>query len=71
MPYRGSLDTEEISAALTAPDGHLKTAAHLLIDSPLNVNSTRVDVWEAYLSSTFGGQVPQIKDGGLICRHWR
>jgi hypothetical protein len=66
MPHRGSLTVGEISDALTGPDAYLKTAAHLLIDSPLNVNSMRVDVWEAYLSSTFGGQVPQTKDGGLI-----
>lgn len=66
IAHRGALTTGEISDALTAPDGHLKTAAHLLIDSPLNVNSMRVDVWEAYLNSTFGGQVPQTKDGGLI-----
>ena len=44
----------------------LKTAAYLLIDSPLNVNSTRVDVWEAVLASNFGGTVPQIRNGGLI-----
>jgi hypothetical protein len=66
IPHSGGLNTEEISAALTAPDGHLKTAVHLLIDSPLNVNSTRVDVWEAYLGSTSGGKVPQMEKGGLI-----
>ncbi len=66
IPHRGSSSVAEISAAITAPDGYLKSAAHLLIDSPLNVNSMRVDVWEAYLNSTFGGQVPQTKDGGLI-----
>lgn len=66
IPHRGGLDTQQITAALTAADGHLKTAAHLLIDSPLNVNSTRVDVWEAYLGSTFGSTVPQIENGGLI-----
>jgi hypothetical protein len=66
IPHRGSSSVAEISAALTAPDGYLKTAAHLLIDSPLNVNSTRVDVWEAYLNSTFGSEVPQTQNGGLI-----
>lgn len=66
IAHRGALTVAEISDALTAPDGYLKTAAHLLIDSPLNVNSMRVDVWEAYLNSTFGSQVPQTKNGGLI-----
>ena len=66
VPYRGAASLAEISEALTAPDGYLRTAAHLLIDSPLNVNSMRVDVWEAYFNSTFGSQVPQTKDGGLI-----
>ncbi len=66
IPHHGSRSTAEITAALTAPDGHLKTAAHLLIDSPFNVNSTRVDVWEAFLGSTFGGDVPQIQGGKLI-----
>jgi hypothetical protein len=65
IPHRGDLAAEEIAAALTAPDGHLKTAAHLLIDSPFNVNSNRVDVWEALLTSTFGGEVPKI-DGGVL-----
>ncbi len=66
IPHRGSSSVTEISDALTAPDGYLKSAAHLLIDSPLNVNSMRVDVWEAFLNSTFGSQVPQTKDGVLI-----
>jgi hypothetical protein len=66
IPHRGAASVAEISDALTAPDGYLKTAAHLLIDSPLNVNSMRVDVWEAYLNSTFGSKVPQIKDASLI-----
>jgi hypothetical protein len=66
IPHRGAASVAEISDAISAPDGYLKTAAHLLIDSPLNVNSMRVDVWEAYLNSTFGSQVPQAMDGSLI-----
>jgi hypothetical protein len=66
IPHRGAASVGEISDALTASDAYLKTAAHLLIDSPLNVNCMRVDVWEAYLNSTFGGNVPQTKDGQLI-----
>jgi hypothetical protein len=63
IPYSGGRKTPEIVAAISAPDGHLKTAAHLLIDCPFNVNSTRVDVWEALLASTFGGDVPIIDSG--------
>jgi hypothetical protein len=62
-PYHGGKTVAEIADALTAPDGHLKSAAHLLIDSPLNVNCSRVDVWEAFLSSTFGADVPRIENG--------
>jgi hypothetical protein len=66
VPHRSAASVADVSAAITAPDGYLKTAAHLLIDSPLNVNSMRVDVWEAILNSTFGSKVPQSKDGSLI-----
>jgi hypothetical protein len=66
IPHRGGRSTAEIAAALTAADGYRKTAAYLLIDSPFNVNSTRVDVWEALLGSTFGSDVPQFKNGNLI-----
>ena len=71
FPTAESRRIAEISDALTAPDGYLKTAAHLLIDSPLNVNSTRVDVWEAILNSTFGSQVPQIQGWQPDFRHRR
>jgi hypothetical protein len=66
VPHHGGRSTAEIITALTGPEGHLKTAAHLLIDSPFNVNSTRVDVWEALLGSTFGTDIPQIQNGQLI-----
>ncbi|MEX1049769.1 MAG: hypothetical protein WED15_09585 [Akkermansiaceae bacterium] len=66
IPHRGRRSTAEIVTALTGPDGHLKTAAHLLTDSPFNINSTRVDVWEALLGSTFGTDIPQIENGQLI-----
>jgi hypothetical protein len=66
IPHRGGRTTEEIVGMLTdAKEGHLKAAAHLLIDSPFNVNSTRVDVWEAILASTFGKEVPLIVSGRM------
>jgi hypothetical protein len=61
IPYHRGKSPQEIAAELTAPDGYRKSAAHLLIDSPLNVNSTRVDVWEAILNSTFGAKVPRLE----------
>lgn len=67
QPYRRGLTTAQIADALTtAADGHLKSAAHLLIDSPLNVNSTRVDVWEAILNSTFQQNPPQLQNGTVV-----
>ncbi len=64
-PRQGGRKTTEIADSLTSSDGYLKTAAHLLIDSPFNVNSTRVDVWEAFLASTFGSDVPLMKTGSF------
>lgn len=61
IPHRGGKNSQQIAAELTAPEGHLRSAAHLLIDSPLNVNSTRADVWEAVLNSTFGANVPRLE----------
>jgi hypothetical protein len=59
LPYRRGHATAQIATAITAAaDGHRKAAAHLLIDSPFNINSTSVDVWEALLNSTFGHDIP-------------
>lgn len=65
LPYRRGMSAQDITTALTAPDGHLKSAAHLLIDSPLNVNSTRVDVWEAILNSTYGQEIPLSQNNSI------
>jgi hypothetical protein len=65
IPYPAGSTTAEIVDRLTAPDGHRKSAAHLLIDSPFNVNCGRVDVWEALLASTFGTDVP-VREAGNI-----
>ncbi len=65
LPYHRGKSAQEIAAELTAPDGHLKSAAHLLIDSPFNVNCTRVDVWEAILNSTLGAEVPLLEASGF------
>ena len=43
------------SADLTTADGFEKTAAHLMIDAPFNINSTSPTAWQAILSG-FRGQ---------------
>lgn len=65
IAYPGGSTTEEIVDRLTTPDGHRKSAAHLLIDSPFNINCARVDVWEALLASTFGTDVPVRETSGI------
>ncbi len=67
IAWRGGSSTQDIVDRITTNGGYRKTAAHLLIDSPFNVNSTGVDVWEALLASAFGAKVPVI-NGGTIDR---
>lgn len=38
-------------AAVTGEDGHLQTAAHLMLDGPFNVNSLSKGAWKALLGS--------------------
>ena len=64
-PYRGNRTTEQISQLLTGQDGYRSAAAHMMIDSPFNVNTTRVEVWEAILASHFGEEVA-INNGGVL-----
>lgn len=66
--HSGGRTASEIASLVTASDGHLKSAAHLLINSPFNVNSTRVDVWEAIIASTYGVDVPVASASGVIHR---
>ena len=63
VAWKGGSTTREIADQVTADDGYRKSAAHLLIDSPFNINSTRVDVWEALLASAFGAEVPASTAG--------
>lgn len=41
-------------------------AGHLLVDGAFNVNSTSVDAWEAFLSSTYGMPYQKMDDTGNI-----
>ena len=50
---------------LTGEDGFRKAAAHMMIHSPFNVNTTRVEVWEAILASHFGEEVA-VNNGGNL-----
>lgn len=65
-PYMAGRTTEQIISAITSNNGHLQSAAYLMTESPLNVNSTRVDVWEAVLNSTFGQNVPVVQNGVVV-----
>lgn len=65
VPCTGGRSTDEIVNLLTQDEGYRKTAAHLLIDSPFNINCTRVDVWQSILASAFGNEVPFIDSGKI------
>lgn len=65
IAHPGGLGTEEIIEEITGDEGYRRAAAHLMIDSPFNVNSTRVDVWEAMLASAFGRELPVMRGGSL------
>jgi hypothetical protein len=57
--------TAEIVERLGGPDGFRKSAAHLLVDSPFNINCARTDVWEAVLASNFGADALVGGGGGI------
>ena len=46
----GSLIPEYFNASEGNFDGYLKSAAHLMIDAPFNINSTSAKAWQAVLS---------------------
>ena len=65
-PHRGGRDGEELAEELSSSeDAYEETAAHLLVDAPFNVNSTRIAAWQAFLGSNFGAAAPIITDGSL------
>ena len=62
----GGRSSDEIVDLLTQDDGYRKAAAHLLIDSPFNINCTRVDVWQSILASAVGEDVPVSASGNIL-----
>lgn len=65
-PHRGGQSGEELAEELSsATDAYQEIGAHLLIDAPFNVNSTRVAAWQAFLASNFGAAAPIIDNGAL------
>ena len=45
-----SLTSDKIKTDLSAEDGYLKSAKHIMVDGMFNVNSTSVDAWHALFS---------------------
>lgn len=65
-PHRGGRDGGELAEELSSSDAaYQEIGAHLLIDAPFNVNSTRIAAWQAFLASNFGAAAPIIDNGAL------
>ncbi len=60
-PHRGVGADSEIVARLTAPDGAVQAAAHMMVDGAFNINSTSVEAWTAVLAS-LRDQAIEIED---------
>jgi hypothetical protein len=66
IPHPGGQDAEELAKRLESSAGaYREIGAHLLIDAPFNVNSTRVAAWQAFLGSNFGAPAPLLENGSL------
>jgi hypothetical protein len=69
LPYKpeGSSFTQDVLSD-EGTDAHSGSfhhnAGHLLVDGSFNINSTSVNAWEAFLSSTLGLPVQQIDENG-------
>ena len=46
-----NLEASDAAQEVTSDEGYLKSAAHMMVDGPFNVNSTSVDAWVTLLSS--------------------
>lgn len=66
QPWTGGEKPETlVSRLLASPEAYKEVGAHLLIDAPFNVNSTRVAAWQALLASNFGTAAPVSEEGTL------
>ena len=50
----------------TTQSAFYHNAGHLLVDGAFNINSTSVDAWEAFLSSTYGMPFQKMDETGMI-----
>ncbi|BCU78084.1 hypothetical protein [Luteolibacter sp. LG18] len=65
QPWTGGEKADQLATRLAQPESYKEVAAHLLIDAPFNVNSTRVAAWQALLASNFGAAAPVSEEGTL------
>lgn len=72
LPYAPSGSTFDIATLQMASNktngtgAFYHNAGHVLIDGAFNVNSTSVDAWEAFLSSTHSLPVAKVNENGEI-----
>lgn len=57
-------DPAAIVSQLTANDGYLNSASHLMVDGAFNINSTSVEAWKALLSSLNQSDVEYLQLDG-------
>ena len=71
-PHTGGENPARLAAHLkSSADSYREIAAHMMIDAPFNVNSTRVAAWQALLASNFGAPAPLIAAGALQLHNGR
>ncbi len=61
-----TLSDEGTGDGLTGTGSFFHNAGHLLVDGAFNVNSTSVDAWEAFLSSTHNLPVGKLDTDGSV-----
>ncbi|MGC4013896.1 MAG: hypothetical protein QM755_05175 [Luteolibacter sp.] len=66
VAWAGGEAPETLATRLaSSADAYKEMGAHLLIESPFNINSTRVAAWQALLASNFGAAAPVSEEGTL------
>jgi hypothetical protein len=62
----GTLSAAGTGDALTGTGSFFHNAGHLLVDGAFNINSTSIDAWEAFLSSTHSLPVGKLNADGSV-----
>jgi hypothetical protein len=62
----GTLSAAGTGDALTGTGSFFHNAGHLLVDGAFNINSTSIDAWEAFLSSTHSLPVGKLDTAGSV-----